>query len=77
MERHVFPDVINYKKVKTVLIAEHVLVCQVVDIPDRTDSAEGLEYDPEWLAVLKSTNGLQRTTPHPWIPPMNNGLHQR
>ncbi|CAL8321252.1 unnamed protein product [Merluccius merluccius] len=50
---------------------------QVVDIPDRTDSAEGLEYDPEWLAILKSTNGLQRTTPHPWIPPMNNGLHQR
>lgn len=50
---------------------------QVVEIPDRTDSAEGLEYDPEWLAILKSTNGLQRTTPHPWIPPMNNGLHQR
>ncbi|XP_059895975.1 lariat debranching enzyme [Gadus macrocephalus] len=50
---------------------------QVVEFPDRTDSAEGLEYDPEWLAILKSTNGLQKTTPQPWNPPMNNGLHQR
>ncbi|XP_029315014.1 lariat debranching enzyme [Cottoperca gobio] len=50
---------------------------QIVDFPDRPGSSEGLEYDPEWLAILKSTNHLQRTTPHPWNPPENNGLHDR
>ncbi|CAK6967693.1 lariat debranching enzyme [Scomber scombrus] len=50
---------------------------QVVDVPDRPGSSEGLEYDPEWLAILKATNSLQRTTPHPWNPPENNGLHER
>lgn len=50
---------------------------QIVELPDRPDSSEDLEYDPEWLAILKATNGLQRTTPHPWNPPMNNGLHER
>ncbi|XP_047456719.1 lariat debranching enzyme [Mugil cephalus] len=48
---------------------------QIVDISER--SSEGLEYDPEWLAILKATNSLQRTTPHPWNPPENNGLHER
>uniref|UniRef100_A0A1A8DA70 Debranching enzyme homolog 1 n=1 Tax=Nothobranchius kadleci TaxID=1051664 RepID=A0A1A8DA70_NOTKA len=50
---------------------------QVVDLPDRPSSSEGLEYDPEWLAILKATNDLQRTTPQPWNPPENNGLHER
>ncbi|KAF7655657.1 hypothetical protein LDENG_00052590 [Lucifuga dentata] len=50
---------------------------QIVDVPDRPGSSEGLEYDPEWLAILKATNSLQRTTPHPWNPPENNGLHER
>lgn len=50
---------------------------QIVDVPERPTSSQGLEYDPEWLAILKSTNSLQRTTPHPWNPPMNNGLHAR
>ncbi|KAG7463309.1 Lariat debranching enzyme [Solea senegalensis] len=50
---------------------------QIVDVPERPGSSEGLEYDPEWLAILKATNSLQRTTPHPWNPPENNGLHQR
>ncbi|XP_040912980.1 lariat debranching enzyme [Toxotes jaculatrix] len=50
---------------------------QVVDVPERPGSSEGLEYDPEWLAILKATNSLQRTTPHPWNPPENNGLHER
>lgn len=48
-----------------------------MDIPERPGSSEGLEYDPEWLAILKATNTLQRTTPHPWNPPENNGLHER
>uniref|UniRef100_A0A3Q1J6Q1 Lariat debranching enzyme C-terminal domain-containing protein n=1 Tax=Anabas testudineus TaxID=64144 RepID=A0A3Q1J6Q1_ANATE len=50
---------------------------QIVDVPERPGSSEGLEYDPEWLAILKSTNSLQRTNPHPWNPPENNGLHER
>ncbi|AWP13705.1 putative lariat debranching enzyme [Scophthalmus maximus] len=50
---------------------------QIVDVPERPGSSEGLEYDPEWLAILKATNGLQRTSPHPWNPPENNGLHER
>ncbi|KAK5860629.1 hypothetical protein PBY51_022091 [Eleginops maclovinus] len=50
---------------------------QIVDVQERAGSSEGLEYDPEWLAILKATNSLQRTTPHPWNPPENNGLHER
>ncbi|XP_071782441.2 lariat debranching enzyme [Centroberyx gerrardi] len=50
---------------------------QIVDVPERPGSSEGLEYDPEWLAILKATNSLQRTTSHPWNPPQNNGLHER
>ncbi|KAM4608239.1 lariat debranching enzyme isoform 1-T2 [Polymixia lowei] len=50
---------------------------QIVEIPDRPGSSEGLEYDPEWLAILKATNSLQRTTPQTWNPPENNGLHER
>ncbi|XP_041857445.1 lariat debranching enzyme [Melanotaenia boesemani] len=50
---------------------------QIIDLPDRPSSSEGLEYDPEWLAILKATNSLQRTTPQPWNPPENNGLHER
>ncbi|XP_059198654.1 lariat debranching enzyme [Centropristis striata] len=50
---------------------------QIVDVPERPGSSDGLEYDPEWLAILKATNSLQRTTAHPWNPPENNGLHER
>uniref|UniRef100_A0A8C7WT15 Debranching RNA lariats 1 n=1 Tax=Oryzias sinensis TaxID=183150 RepID=A0A8C7WT15_9TELE len=50
---------------------------QIVDLPDRQSSSGGLEYDPEWLAILKATDGLQRTSPQPWNPPENNGLHER
>nr|XP_046259057.1 lariat debranching enzyme [Scatophagus argus]XP_046259058.1 lariat debranching enzyme [Scatophagus argus] len=50
---------------------------QIVDVPERPGSSEGLEYDPEWLAILKATNSLQQTTPVPWNPPENNGLHER
>ncbi|XP_031729282.1 lariat debranching enzyme [Anarrhichthys ocellatus] len=50
---------------------------QIVDVAERPGSSEGLEYDPEWLAILKSTNSLQNTAPHPWNPPENNGLHER
>ncbi|XP_057707397.1 lariat debranching enzyme [Corythoichthys intestinalis] len=50
---------------------------QIVDLPERVGSSDDLEYDPEWLAILKATNDLQRTTSHPWNPPENNGLHER
>lgn len=50
---------------------------QIVDMPDRPSSPQGLEYDPEWLAILKATDSLQKPTPHPWNPPQNNGLHSR
>uniref|UniRef100_A0A674N2N2 Debranching RNA lariats 1 n=1 Tax=Takifugu rubripes TaxID=31033 RepID=A0A674N2N2_TAKRU len=50
---------------------------QIVDVPERLGSSDGLEYDPEWLAILKATNSLQRTTPVLWNPPENNGLHER
>ncbi|KAM8857219.1 lariat debranching enzyme [Synchiropus picturatus] len=50
---------------------------QIVDVPDRPGCGEGLEYDPEWLAILKGTDSLQKTTPSPWNPPENNGLHER
>lgn len=51
---------------------------QIVDIPDRPGSSDdGLEYDPEWLAILKATNNLQSTTRQLWNPPENNGLHEK
>lgn len=50
---------------------------KIVDVGERPGSSDGLEYDPEWLAILKATNSLQRTTPVPWNPPENNGLHER
>lgn len=50
---------------------------QVVDIADRPDSSEQLEYDPEWLAILKATNGIQKPTATTWHSPENNGLHAR
>lgn len=50
---------------------------QIVDVPERPDVSDGLEFDPEWLAILKATNSLQRSTRHPWNPPENNGLHEK
>lgn len=59
--------------------SSNMLVCllQIVDVQERPGSSDGLEYDLEWLAILKATNSLQRTTPYPWNPPENNGLHKR
>lgn len=48
-----------------------------MDVGERAGSSDGLEYDPEWLAILKATDSLQRTTPVPWNTPENNGLHER
>lgn len=63
----------------SVASSSNMLVCllQIVDVQERPGSFDDLEYDPEWLAILKATNSLQRTTPYPWNPPENNGLHKR
>ncbi|KAJ0005428.1 hypothetical protein NQD34_015322 [Periophthalmus magnuspinnatus] len=51
---------------------------QIVDIPDRPDSSDdGLEYDPEWLAILKSTSSLLSISRQTWNQPENNGLHEK
>uniref|UniRef100_A0AAV2K0L4 Lariat debranching enzyme C-terminal domain-containing protein n=1 Tax=Knipowitschia caucasica TaxID=637954 RepID=A0AAV2K0L4_KNICA len=51
---------------------------QIVDMADRSGSSdEGLEYDPEWLAILKNTNSLPSISHQNWNPPENNGLHEK
>uniref|UniRef100_A0A3B1IHG5 Debranching RNA lariats 1 n=1 Tax=Astyanax mexicanus TaxID=7994 RepID=A0A3B1IHG5_ASTMX len=50
---------------------------QIVEVPERPGSSDQLEYDPEWLAILKATNDLQKPSPGMWYPPENNGLHPR
>ncbi|TRY91834.1 hypothetical protein DNTS_027189 [Danionella cerebrum] len=50
---------------------------QIVEVPDRPGSSELLEFDPEWLAILKATDSLQKPCRNFWNPPLNNGLHTR
>nr|XP_023661480.1 lariat debranching enzyme [Paramormyrops kingsleyae]XP_023661481.1 lariat debranching enzyme [Paramormyrops kingsleyae]XP_023661482.1 lariat debranching enzyme [Paramormyrops kingsleyae]XP_023661483.1 lariat debranching enzyme [Paramormyrops kingsleyae]XP_023661484.1 lariat debranching enzyme [Paramormyrops kingsleyae]XP_023661485.1 lariat debranching enzyme [Paramormyrops kingsleyae]XP_023661486.1 lariat debranching enzyme [Paramormyrops kingsleyae]XP_023661487.1 lariat debranching enzym len=50
---------------------------QVLDVAERPGSSDCLEYDPEWLAILRATDSLQNSTPKPWNPPQDNGLHSR
>ncbi|XP_006636459.1 lariat debranching enzyme [Lepisosteus oculatus] len=50
---------------------------QIVEIEDRPGAPEQLEYDPEWLAILKATDELLNCTPCNWNTPENNGLHSR
>lgn len=50
---------------------------QIVEVSDRPGSSENLEYDPEWLAILKATDNLQKPSCNFWNPPQDNGLHTR
>ncbi|XP_016089210.1 lariat debranching enzyme-like [Sinocyclocheilus grahami] len=48
---------------------------QIVEVADRPGSSVHLEYDPEWLAILKATDSLQKPSCNFWNPPQDNGLH--
>lgn len=54
-----------------------VLFVQVLELAERPGSSEQLEYDPEWLAIMKATDGLQKVSPNIWLPPEDNGLHAK
>ncbi|MGH0162863.1 UNVERIFIED_CONTAM: hypothetical protein FKN15_064646 [Acipenser sinensis] len=50
---------------------------QIVDIEQDPSASDRLEYDPEWLSILKNTAGLVNTTARTWNMPENNGLFSR
>ncbi|XP_019398397.1 PREDICTED: lariat debranching enzyme isoform X2 [Crocodylus porosus] len=50
---------------------------QIIDIDHDPNASDSLEYDPEWLAVLKATNDLINVTQNSWNMPENNGLHAK
>uniref|UniRef100_A0ABM5ER40 Lariat debranching enzyme n=1 Tax=Pogona vitticeps TaxID=103695 RepID=A0ABM5ER40_9SAUR len=50
---------------------------QIVEIPHDPNASDHLEYDPEWIAVLKATNNLINVSPNLWNMPENNGLHAK
>ncbi|XP_053326904.1 lariat debranching enzyme [Spea bombifrons] len=50
---------------------------QIVDVEHDPSKPECLEYDLEWLAVLKSTKDLLNVTSKTWNMPENNGLHPK
>ncbi|XP_042299868.1 lariat debranching enzyme-like, partial [Sceloporus undulatus] len=50
---------------------------QIVEIPHDPNASNHLEYDPEWIAVLKATNSLINVSANSWNMPENNGLHAK
>ncbi|XP_044291119.1 lariat debranching enzyme [Varanus komodoensis] len=50
---------------------------QIVEIAHDPNASDCLEYDPEWIAVLRATNSLINVSPNCWNMPENNGLHAR
>ncbi|CAI5781369.1 lariat debranching enzyme [Podarcis lilfordi] len=50
---------------------------QIVEIEHDPSASDCLEYDPEWIAVLKATNNLVNVSPNSWNMPENNGLHAK
>ncbi|XP_063167803.1 lariat debranching enzyme [Candoia aspera] len=50
---------------------------QIVEIEHNPSASDCLEYDPEWIAVLKATNDLINVSPTSWNMPENNGLHEK
>ncbi|XP_023562791.1 lariat debranching enzyme isoform X3 [Octodon degus] len=50
---------------------------QVLDIEHDPSAPDYLEYDLEWLTILRATNDLINVTGNQWNMPENNGLHTR
>ncbi|KAG8432643.1 hypothetical protein GDO86_017044 [Hymenochirus boettgeri] len=50
---------------------------QIVDLEHDPNKPDCLEYDLEWLSVLKATKDLLNVTSKSWNMPENNGLHSR
>ncbi|XP_036188357.1 lariat debranching enzyme isoform X5 [Myotis myotis] len=50
---------------------------QVIEIDHDPSAPDYLEYDIEWLAILRATNNLINVTARLWNMPENNGLHTR
>lgn len=48
---------------------------QIVEIEHDPNASDQLEYDSEWLAILKATNELINVTPKNWNMPENNSLY--
>ncbi|KAM5291849.1 lariat debranching enzyme [Ctenodactylus gundi] len=50
---------------------------QVLEIEHDSSAPDYLEYDTEWLTVLRATDDLINVTGSLWNMPENNGLHSR
>ncbi|XP_052574026.1 lariat debranching enzyme isoform X2 [Peromyscus californicus insignis] len=50
---------------------------QVLEVEHDPSAPEYLEYDVEWLTVLRATDDLINVTRNLWNMPENNGLHTR
>ncbi|KAJ8790722.1 hypothetical protein J1605_021150 [Eschrichtius robustus] len=50
---------------------------QVIEIEHDPSAPDYLEYDTEWLAILRATNDLINVSECLWNMPENNGLHTR
>ncbi|XP_075036190.1 lariat debranching enzyme [Mixophyes fleayi] len=50
---------------------------QIVEVAHDPSKPDCLEYDLEWLSVLKATKSLLNVTSLTWNMPENNGLHSR
>ncbi|CAM9310153.1 unnamed protein product [Bubo scandiacus] len=50
---------------------------QIIDIEHDPSAGDSLEYDAEWIAVLKATNSLVNVTQSTWNMPEKNGLHAK
>ncbi|XP_040295596.1 lariat debranching enzyme [Bufo bufo] len=50
---------------------------QIIEVEHDPSKPDQLEYDLEWLSVLKETKDLLNITPQTWNMPENNGLHSR
>ncbi|OBS64685.1 hypothetical protein A6R68_06769 [Neotoma lepida] len=50
---------------------------QVLEVEHDPSAPEYLEYDVEWLTVLRATDDLINVTGNLWNMPENNGLHTR